>query len=144
MIVCRSARLFICTFYHFSCPFHAMRASSLLLGECFCASSAGSSRRPNCFAQCEGGTLKLKALHTIPPRSELTISYQPLEAAFMTRRAELQDAYYFDVAPEVHLHCIILARHSVPNSFWQMIRMHTLTGGCVICLHVTGAGLHCR
>lgn len=57
--------------------------------------------RPNCFAHCEAGTLRLRALCDIEAGAELTISYLPIDTAFMQRRNELQNSYFFDVAPSV-------------------------------------------
>lgn len=75
----------------------------------------------------------MKALQAIPAGSELTISYQPLEAAFMTRRAELKQAYFFDVAPAVHPlgHCLFFA----PTC--GVASMHECTLGLVH-IHVIG------
>lgn len=63
--------------------------------------------RPNCFAHCEAGALRLRALRDIETDAELTISYMPLDVAFMQRRNALQASYFFDVAPSVRCTAVV-------------------------------------
>ena len=84
--------------------------------------------RPNCFADCRDGVLRLKTLKAIDSGEQITIAYQPVDAAFMDRRIALQETYLFDVAPGVcsiptladaghHMLCLVqhLMQHQVPS-----------------------------